>query len=83
MEKKGDIKEALEKYRQAEDLDPGHGTFLLNHGLALCRLGRWKDGIAEIREVAEENPDNTEAARDLYIAMDQYHSALKNRAVEP
>jgi tetratricopeptide (TPR) repeat protein len=78
LEKKGDIGDALEKYRQAEDLDPGHGTFLLNHGLALCRLGRWKDGIAEIKEVTEEDPNNSEAARDLYIAMDQFHSASKS-----
>jgi predicted Zn-dependent protease len=61
----------LEKYRAALELDPEHGGFRLNLGLALCRLGRWDEGIAEMREVVRRDPDNAEATKALYIAMEQ------------
>jgi tetratricopeptide (TPR) repeat protein len=77
LEKEGDVKGALEKYRAALDLDPRHEGFQLNHGLALCRLGHWADGITEIREVVREHPENTDASRDLYIAVDQFNSLRK------
>ena len=70
-EKAGNLRAALDKYRDALELDPEHGGFRLNLGLALCRLGRWNEGIAEIREVVRRNPDNADAARALYIAIEQ------------
>jgi tetratricopeptide (TPR) repeat protein len=70
-EKAGSLREALEKYRAALELDPEHGGFRLNLGLALCRLGRWDEGIAEIREVVRRDPDNAEATKALYIALEQ------------
>jgi tetratricopeptide (TPR) repeat protein len=74
LEKAGDLRAALEKYRAALELDPAHGGFRLNYGLALCRLGRWDQGIAEIREVVRRNPDNAQATRALYIAIEQQRS---------
>jgi protein O-GlcNAc transferase len=71
LEKSGDVHAALAKYRAALDLDPTGTGFQLNYGLALCRLGRWDDGIAELREVLRLDPDNHEAAIALYIAIDQ------------
>jgi tetratricopeptide (TPR) repeat protein len=71
MERSGDVRAALAKYRAALDLDPTGTGFRLNYGLALCRLGRWDDGIAELREVLRLDPDNHEAAKALYIAVDQ------------
>jgi tetratricopeptide (TPR) repeat protein len=71
MEKSGDVRAALAKYRAALDLDPTGKGFQLNYGLALCRLGRWEDAIAELREVLRLDQDNQEAARALYIAIDQ------------
>jgi len=71
MEKTGNLRAALEKYRAALELDPEHGGFRLNLGLALCRLGRWDEGIAEIREVVRRYPDNAEATKALYIALEQ------------
>ena len=44
LEKSGDIRAALAKYRAALDLDPTGFGFRLNYALALCRLGRWQDG---------------------------------------
>jgi tetratricopeptide (TPR) repeat protein len=70
-EKAGNLRAALEKYGAALELDPEHGGFRLNLGLALCRLGRWDEGIAEIREVVRRDPDNAEATKALYIVLEQ------------
>lgn len=71
LEKTGDVRGALAKYRAALDLDPTGYGFRLNYALALCRLGRWQDGIAELREVLRVDPDNRDAANALYVALDQ------------
>ncbi len=71
LEKGGNLPAAVEKYRTALDLDPDHGGFRLNLGLALCRLNRWEEGIAEIREVLRRDPNNAAATRALYIAMEE------------
>ena len=71
LEKSGDIRAALAKYRAALDLDPTGFGFRLNYALALCRLGRWQDGVVELREVLRLDPDNADAAKALYIAREQ------------
>jgi len=71
LEKSGNLRGALAKYRAALDLDPTGYGFRLNYALALCRLGRWQDGIAELREVLRVDPDNADAANALYVAVDQ------------
>ena len=60
----------MAKYRAALDLDPAGYGFRLNYALALCRLDRWQNGIAELREVLRVDPDNADAAKALYIAVD-------------
>jgi Flp pilus assembly protein TadD len=74
LEKSGDVRGALVKYRTALDLVPTGYGFRLNYALALCRVGRWRDGIAELREVLRVDPDNADAAKALYIAVDQAKS---------
>ncbi len=71
LERSGDIRAALAKYRAALDLDPTGFGFRLNYALALCRLGRWRDGIVELREVLRLDPNNADAAKALYIAVDK------------
>jgi tetratricopeptide (TPR) repeat protein len=71
LERLGDIRAALAKYRAALDLDPTGFGFRLNYALALCRLSRWRDGIVELREVLRLDPDNADAAKALYIAVDK------------
>jgi tetratricopeptide (TPR) repeat protein len=71
LEKSGDIRAALAKYRGALDMDPTGFGFRLNYALALCRLGRWHDGVVELREVLRLDPDNADAAKALYIATEQ------------
>jgi tetratricopeptide (TPR) repeat protein len=71
LEKSGDVRGALAKYRAALDLDPTGYGFRLNYALALCRLGRWQDAVKELREVLRVDPDNADAAKALYVAVDE------------
>jgi tetratricopeptide (TPR) repeat protein len=68
---------ALEKYRSALDLDPLHGGYRRNLALGLCRLGKWEQGIAELREVLKQDPDDEEATKALYIALDKVTAAKR------
>ena len=70
LEKSGNVRGALAKYRAALDLDPTGYAFRLNYALALCRLDRWQNGIAELRDVLRVDPDNADAAKAHYIAVD-------------
>jgi tetratricopeptide (TPR) repeat protein len=75
LEKSGRISAAADRYRAALENDPLADTVRRNLGLALCRLGRWDEGIAELREALRLNPDDAETARALYIALDQASAA--------
>jgi tetratricopeptide (TPR) repeat protein len=71
LEKAGNLTAALEKYKSAVDLDPLHGGYRRNLALGLCRLGKWEQGIAELREVLKRDPDDEEATKALYIALEK------------
>jgi len=75
LEKAGHLAAALEKYRGALDLDPLHTGYRRNLALGLCRLGQWEQGIAELREVLRQNPDDGEATKALYIALEKTTAA--------
>jgi tetratricopeptide (TPR) repeat protein len=83
LEKSGDIRAALAKYRAALDLDPTGFGFRLNYALALCRLGRWQDGVVELREVLRLDPDNADAAKALYIAREQAKAHVADVSKRP
>ena len=70
LEKAGNLDAALEKYRVAVKLDPKVPVFRRNMALALCRLGRWEEGVTELRQVLKENPDDAQATKALYIALE-------------
>lgn len=71
LEKQGQSEKALQKYRAALELNPDQQGFRLNYALALCRLNRWQEGIAELKEILSNDPGNIEARRSLYIAEDK------------
>ena len=75
LEKEGKLLEALEKYRQAAKLDPYRTIFRRNLALVLCRLGRWDDGILELRKVLKQDPADAEATKALYIALEHARAA--------
>ena len=71
LEKAGNLRAALEKYRQAVALDPTHPGFHLNFGVALLKLGQWKEGLAELREAARRDPGNALIKTALQDALEQ------------
>ncbi|HZS50902.1 MAG TPA: tetratricopeptide repeat protein [Bryobacterales bacterium] len=75
LEKQGDFRAAVEKYRAALELDPLEASVRRNLGLALCRAGRWSEGIAELQEAQRIDPNDAETTRALYIAREQEAAA--------
>ena len=71
LEKAGNLPAALEKYRAALERYPGHLGIRLNFAIALLRLGQWKQGIAELREVVRRDPNNLPARKALDEALAQ------------
>jgi tetratricopeptide (TPR) repeat protein len=82
LEKAGDVAAALEKYRAAVELNPFQPVLRRNFALALCRLGRWEEGIAELREVLRVDPEDTEATKALYIALEKARAAKKTGSTD-
>jgi len=58
LEKAGDLQGAAEKYRAALAALPDHVGIRVNYAIALLRLGRWKEGLAELRDAVRREPDN-------------------------
>jgi tetratricopeptide (TPR) repeat protein len=77
LEQAGDLAGALEKYREAVNLDPVQTVFRRNLALVLCRLGRWDEGIAELKEVLEIDPADIKATKALYLALEKTGSGQK------
>jgi tetratricopeptide (TPR) repeat protein len=76
LEKSGNARAALDKYRQAVALDPAHAGFHLNFGVALLKLGEWKEGLAELREAARQDPNSAMIKSALYDALEQAPAAF-------
>jgi tetratricopeptide (TPR) repeat protein len=68
-EQAGDLRGALEKYREALRRYPEHVGIRLNLAIALLRLGEWTEGIAELREVVRRDPSNRAAQKALEEAV--------------
>ena len=77
LQKGGRLSAALEKYSKALELYPLHPGFRRNLGLLLCRLERWDEGVAELKEAARLDPEDEETTRSLYIALDGAAAAKK------
>lgn len=71
LEKSGDLRGALEKYREAARLDPQHAGILTNYGLVLLRLGQWKEGLEELHTARLRDPKNERLKAVLQDALAQ------------
>jgi protein O-GlcNAc transferase len=71
LEKAGDLRGALEKYRAALELNPEHVGIRTNLAAALLRSGQWSQGIAELRESLRRDPGNTTLQKALDDALAQ------------
>ena len=77
LEKEGKLDQALEEFQRAVKLDPSQTVLRRNLAFVLCRIGRWKEGVDQLRQVLAQDPDDAEATRTLYIALDKLKSAEK------
>ncbi|MFB3779759.1 MAG: tetratricopeptide repeat protein, partial [Bryobacteraceae bacterium] len=76
LEKEGNLRGALEKYRAAVDLDPGHAGFRVNYGAALVRLGQWSEGLAQLREALRRDPGNARLKAALDAVLEEAPPSL-------
>jgi tetratricopeptide (TPR) repeat protein len=58
LQKTGDLRAALEKYREALGLYPEHVGIRVNYAVALLRLGQWTEGLTELHEALNRDPGN-------------------------
>lgn len=71
LEQDGEYTAAISKYREVLEFEPLNPVARRNLALALCRVERWGEGIAELRAILRDNPDDAETARALTIALDR------------
>lgn len=71
LEKSGDLHGALAKYREATELDPGHAGIRTNYGVALLRLRKWSEGLDELHQASQLNPNNEQIRAALKDALSQ------------
>jgi len=71
LEKTGDFRAAVDKYRQALGLYPQHVGIRVNYAVALLRLGQWTEGLTELREALNRDPGNAHIKAVLDDALAQ------------
>jgi predicted Zn-dependent protease len=71
LEKAGDIRGALGKYRAALELLPDHVGVRVNLAVALLKLGNWEEGIAQMREAQRREPGDAKIQKALEDALAQ------------
>jgi len=81
LEKSEKLVDALEKYRRATELDPFNTVFKRNLALVLCRLGQWEEAIAELKGLIKTDPEDVQASRALYIAIENVRALRKANSV--
>lgn len=76
LEKSGDLRAALEKYRQAVNLNPAHVGIRVNYAVVLLRLGQWTEGLNQLHEALRRDPGNAQIQAALKDALAQAPPAL-------
>jgi tetratricopeptide (TPR) repeat protein len=71
LEKSADLPAALAKYEEATRLYPEHAGIRMNYGVALLRLGRWVEGLNQLREARRQDPGNQKIEQALEDALKQ------------
>ena len=71
LEKKGDLRAAVEKYRAALATFPEHVGIRTNLAVALLKLGQWDEGLAQMRDALRRDPENTNLKKALDDALAQ------------
>jgi tetratricopeptide (TPR) repeat protein len=71
LEKAGDLRGAVEKYRTALNLNPEHVGIRVNYAVALLRLGQWTEGLTQLHEALRRDPGNAQIQAALKDALAQ------------
>jgi tetratricopeptide (TPR) repeat protein len=71
LQKTGDLRAALDKYREALGLYPEHVGIRVNYAVALLRLGQWTEGLNELHEALNRDPGNARIKAVLDDALAQ------------
>jgi protein O-GlcNAc transferase len=71
LEKAGDVRGALEKYRAALELLPDHVGIRVNLAVALLKSGQWEEGISQMREALRREPGDVKIQKALEDALAQ------------
>jgi tetratricopeptide (TPR) repeat protein len=69
LEKAGNLRGALKKYRDALALSPDHVGFRVNYAAALLHLGERNEGVAQLRDAIRRDPENKELKKALEKAL--------------
>ena len=78
LEKAGDVRGALEKYRAALKMLPEHVGIRTNVAVALLKLGQWQEGVSQMRDALSRDPGNAK----LQKALDEVLAQAKARGIE-
>ncbi|MGC4051272.1 MAG: tetratricopeptide repeat protein [Paludibaculum sp.] len=71
LEKAGQLAEAAGKYQAAVALDPAHVGIRVNYAIASLRLGRWAEGLEQLREALKRAPGDPKITAALNDALEQ------------
>ncbi len=71
LEKSGDFAQAIDKYREAERLDPAHAGIQINLAVALLRTGQWTEGLDRLHTAWLHDPENQQLKTALKDALAQ------------
>jgi tetratricopeptide (TPR) repeat protein len=76
LEKSGDLRSAVEKYREAVNLNPNHVGMRVNYAIALLRLGQWTEGLNQLHDALKMDPHNAKLQAAMRDALSQAPAAL-------
>ena len=79
LQKQGKLAHAAEKYRAAVELNPGHAGMRVNYAVALLRMGRWEDGLDQLRTAVRQDPSNETFRKALDDALAQAPPQFRGR----
>ncbi|MES2887677.1 MAG: tetratricopeptide repeat protein, partial [Pseudomonadota bacterium] len=68
----GKLEDAAAQYLAALALVPGRPSVLANLGVTQCRLGRWLEAVATLKQATKADPSH----RDAWVALGLSHEAL-------
>ena len=83
MEKKGDLRGALDHYDQAAKIDVTNIVFQRNAALVLCKVGRPEEAIRRLRDILSIDADDAESLQIMAVANELAAGDLTRKQTLP